>query len=413
MIAPLQGIRVVEVANWMAAPGAAAILADLGAEVIKVEPLGGDPMRGATRLPKRPEGAAPIDASFQMDNRGKRGIAVALNQPDGVALVRRLVAQADVFVTNLLPERQQRFGLDPDTLMADNARLVHATLTGYGLDGPDARRAGYDLTAFFGRGGLSQLMTEPGGSAPRVRPAQGDHTAALALSTAILAALRLAETQDEGQVIDVSLYATALWTMGTDLSPGLVDGQNPPAIGRKGRPHALHGTFRTADDRLLLLFMPEPHWWPKFCAAVERPEWIEDERFATFHARLEHMPVLTDLLDAVIATRPLAEWSERFDQAGLIWAPASTVAEIVADPHAEAAGLFPELDHASGERFRTVGVPFAIRGADVGPRGAGPELGEHTREVLTTLGVDAQEIDSLVDAGIVGEPAYDQQGARQ
>jgi crotonobetainyl-CoA:carnitine CoA-transferase CaiB-like acyl-CoA transferase len=256
-------------------------------------------------------------------------------------------------------------------------------------------------------------MSEPGGSAPRVRPAQGDHTAALALSTAILAALRLAETQDEGQVIDVSLYATALWTMGTDLSPGLVDGQNPPAIGRKGRPHALHGTFRTADDRLLLLFMPEPHWWPKFCAAVERREWIEDERFATFHARLEHMPVLTDLLDAVIATRPLAEWSERFDQAGLIWAPASTVAEIVADPHAEAAGLFPELDHASGERFRTVGVPFAIRGADVGPRGAGPELGEHTREVLTTLGVDAQEIDSLVDAGIVGEPAYDQQGARQ
>jgi len=370
-------------------------------------------MRGATRLPSRPEGATPIDASFQMDNRGKRGIAVALNQPDGVALVRRLVAQADVFVTNLLPERQQRFGLDPDTLMADNARLVHATLTGYGLDGPDARRAGYDLTAFFGRGGLSQLMTEPGGSAPRVRPAQGDHTAALALSTAILAALRLAETQDEGQVIDVSLYATALWTMGTDLSPGLVDGQNPPAIGRKGRPHALHGTFRTADDRLLLLFMPEPHWWPKFCAAVERPEWIEDERFATFHARLEHMPVLTDLLDAVIATRPLAEWSERFDQAGLIWAPASTVAEIVADPHAQAAGLFPELDHASGERFRTVGVPFAIRDADVGPRGAGPELGEHTREVLTTLGVDAQEIDSLVDAGIVGEPAYDQQGARQ
>jgi crotonobetainyl-CoA:carnitine CoA-transferase CaiB-like acyl-CoA transferase len=130
MSAPLQGIRVVEVANWMAAPGAAAILADLGADVVKVEPLGGDPMRGATRLPSRPKGAAPIDASFQMDNRGKRGIAVALNDPDGVALVRRLVAGADVFVTNLLPERQRRFGLDPQTLMTDNGRLVHATLTG-------------------------------------------------------------------------------------------------------------------------------------------------------------------------------------------------------------------------------------------------------------------------------------------
>jgi crotonobetainyl-CoA:carnitine CoA-transferase CaiB-like acyl-CoA transferase len=402
MTTPLQGIRVVEVANWMAAPGAAAILADLGADVIKVEPLGGDPMRGATRLPARPKGAAPIDASFQMDNRGKRGIAIALNDPDGVAVVRRLVAQADVFVTNLLPERQRRFGLDPETLMTDNARLVHATLTGYGLEGPDAERPGYDLTAFFGRGGLSQLMTEPGGAAPRVRPAQGDHTAALALSTAILAALRLAETQGEGQVIDVSLYATALWTMGTDLSPALVDGQNPPPIGRKGRPHALHGTFRGADGRMLLLFMPEPHWWPKFCAAVERPEWVEDERFATFHARLEHMSVLTDLLDEVFASRPLAEWTERLDAAGLIWAPAATLAEIVADPHAEAVGLFPELEHPSGERVRTVAVPFAIRGADVGPRGAGPEIGEHTHEVLAALGLGEQEIDSLVHAGVVG-----------
>jgi crotonobetainyl-CoA:carnitine CoA-transferase CaiB-like acyl-CoA transferase len=410
MTAPLRGIRVIEVANWMAAPGAAAILADLGADVVKVEPLGGDPMRGATRLPSRPEGAAPIDASFQMDNRGKRGIAVALNTPDGVAVVRGLVADADVFITNLLPERQRRFGLDPTTLESVNARLVHATLTGYGLDGPDAERAGYDLTAFFGRGGLSHLMTEPGGAAPRVRPAQGDHTAALALSTAILAALRLAETEGKGQVVDVSLYATALWTMGTDLSPALVDGQNPPAIGRKGRPHALHGTFRCADGRALLLFMPEPHWWPKFCHAVDRPEWIEDERFATFHARVEHMPALTDLLDDVVATRRLAEWAERFDSAGLIWAPASTLAEIVEDPHAEAVGMFPEVDHPSGETFRTVAIPFAIGGADVGPRGAGPELGEHTREVLAGLGLEGHEIDSLVEAGVVGESAHVNQG---
>src|SRR3954453_9568135 len=219
MAAPLEGVRVVEVANWMAAPGAAALMADMGADVIKVEPLRGDAMRGATRQPQGPQGQAPIDAAFQMDNRGRRSIAVALNRPEGADLVRRLATGADVFLCNLLPARQAKYGLDPRSVCAVTPRLVHATLTGYGTSGPDVARPGYDLTAFFGRGAVLDAMSEPANSAPpRLRRAQGGDPAALALLASILAALRLVEATGEGQVVDVSLLGAAAWTMSSDLS---------------------------------------------------------------------------------------------------------------------------------------------------------------------------------------------------
>ena len=271
MTAPLEGTRVVELAGWMAGPGAAALMADLGADVVKVEPLRGDPVRGVIRKPVQPEGAVPLDPGYQMDNRGKRGIALAVNTPQGQEVVRRLVAGADVYLSNLLAPRQAKYGLDADTLLGVNPRLVHATLTGYGLTGPDAAKPGFDITAFFGRGGITHSITQPGSQAPRARPAQGDHAAALALTTAVLAALRLVERTGEGQVVDVNLLATAAWTMSTDLSTTLVDGENPRTLGRRLRVHALQESFRTSDDRWVLLFMPEPHWWPRWCAAVGRP----------------------------------------------------------------------------------------------------------------------------------------------
>lgn len=397
--APLEGVRVVEVAGWMAAPGAAAALADLGADVVKVEPLRGDPVRGIIR---QPAVAEPFDAPFQMDNRGKRGIAVALDRPEGQELVRRLADGADVFVNNLLLRRQQRFGLDAETLLARAPRLVHATMTGYGLEGPDAARPGFDITTFFGRGGITHAITEPGGQAPRARPAQGDHAAALALVAAVLAALRLVERTGQGQVVDVNLLATAAWTMSTDLSSTLVDGQDPPALGRRHRRHALQESFRTADDRWVLLFMPEPHWWPRFCAVAGRPEWVDDPRLSTVAARSEHMPLVTDLMDELFATRPLDAWAQALDEAGLTWGPAATVSEVAADPHLLAVGAFPQLEHPEAGTFRTVAVPMRLRGADIGPRGPAPELGEHTREVLTELGLSAADIDAAVTDGVVG-----------
>ncbi|MBM7807940.1 crotonobetainyl-CoA:carnitine CoA-transferase CaiB-like acyl-CoA transferase [Geodermatophilus bullaregiensis] len=402
MAAPLEGVRVVEVATWMAAPGAAALMADMGADVVKVEPLRGDPMRGATRQPRVPEGEAPVDAAFQMDNRGKRSIAVALDEAQGADLVRRLAARADVFLCNLLPTRQARFGLDAPALHALNPRLVHATLTGYGPSGPDAARPGYDLTAFFGRGAVLDAMSEPANSAPpRLRPAQGDHTAALALFGGVLAALRLVEATGEGQVVDVSLLAAAAWTMSSDLSATLVDGVTPTPQGRIARPHALHGGFRCADRRWILLFMPEPRWWPPFCETVGHPEWVDDERFATVGARAANMPELTRLMDDAFATRPLSEWSALFDERGFIWGPASTVSEFAADEQAAADGLFPTIEEPSGRRFRTVRAPLRLRGGDVGPRGPAPGVGEHTAAVLTELGVTGDDLAALTRDGVI------------
>jgi crotonobetainyl-CoA:carnitine CoA-transferase CaiB-like acyl-CoA transferase len=401
MVAPCSGIRVVELTNWMAAPSAAAVLADLGADVVKVEPLRGDPVRGLMRPPKLPEGAPRLDFSFQVDNRGKRSVAIAIDRPEGADLVRRLIPETDIFLCNLLPQRQTRYGLDAKALLAINPRLIHATLTGYGLTGPDAQRPGYDVTTFFGRGAVLDAMREPGGVVSQPRPAQGDHATGLALVAALLAALRLVDATGHGQIVDVSLLGVAAWTMATDLAAALVDGR---PISKRDRHHVLTplaNRFCCSDDRWIMLNMPELHWWPLFCTAMGAPQWLDDPRFATPKDRYDNMPALIDLIDEVFATQTLAEWGRIFDEAGLIWGPAATVDELARDPQAAAVGLFPELEH-DGFRFRTIAAPFNIAGADLRPRGLAPDIGQHTTEVLQAAGLTEDEVAALAAAGVIG-----------
>ncbi len=408
MEAPLSDIRVVEVTNFVAAPSAGAILSDFGADVVKVEPLRGDTWRGMTRPPKPPRGMPNLDYGFLVDNRGKKSVAIALDTPDGADLVQRLVARADVFLCNLLLHRQRRYGLDWPTLRGVNPRLVHATFTGYGMSGPDVLRPGYDVTAFFGRGGVAAAMTDPGMVAPMPRPAQGDHTAGLALALGILAALRLVEHSGEGRAVDASLLGTAAWTIATDLSAVLIDGREPTKRDRHHLISPLANRFLCGDGLWILLTMPELHWWPRFCEAFGHVEWLTDARFDTPKSRFDNMPTLIDLMDAEFATRSRDDWGRIFDDAGLIWGPASTISELASDPQAAAAGLFPAVEHPSGGAFRTVAVPVHIDGVAIGPRGLAPEIGQHTAEVLEGAGLTPGEVSALAAAGVVGPPSLDE-----
>ncbi len=403
MHAPLEGITIIEVDSWMAAPSAAAILADLGAEVIKIEPLSGDAMRNLSRPLKIDSKFADYDFQFDVDNRGKRSITLALDQDAGVEVAHRLIETADVFLCNLLIQRQKKYRLDPESLLAINPKLVHATLTGYGTTGPDAWRPGYDVTAFFGRSGLYDAMREGDeGDVPQARPAQGDHTTGLALTTAILGALRLAERTGEGQVVETSLYETAIWTQASDFAVTAVD---TAPVRRRARHEMLTPTanrYRCGDNKWVVFNMLDAGAWERFCRALGREDWLEDPRFADGKGRYRHMAELVDGVDATLAQKTRDEWGKIFDEAGLIWGPVLTLDETASDPHAHAIGVFPEIEHPTLGAYRTVNVPFRFTTADVRPRGPAPALGADTQAVLERAGLTPEEIDALRSSRTVG-----------
>lgn len=404
MSTPLEDVTVLEVDNYMAAPSAGAILADLGARVIKVEPLTGDPMRGIGRPAKVDGDLSKYDLSFDVDNRGKHSVAIALDTPEGAALVHRLVKESQVFMCNLLPHRQQRFGLDPDSLMKVNPQVVHATLTGYGTNGPDALRPGYDVTAFFGRSGLYDAMREgDDGDVPMARPAQGDHTTGLALVGAILAGLRLAERTGQGQVVETSLYETAIWTQATDFGVTAVD---RAPVRRRARHQMLTpaaNRYPCGDGKWIVLNTMGESAWHKLCRALGRDHWLEDERFKSSKGRYDHMAELVDGMDATLAAKSRDEWGEIFDREGLIWGPVLTLEEVADDRQAEAIDMFPSIDHERLGTYRSVRIPMRIRDADIRPRGPSPDLGQHTLEILTEAGLSEAEIARLIEQGAIGD----------
>jgi crotonobetainyl-CoA:carnitine CoA-transferase CaiB-like acyl-CoA transferase len=403
MRAPLEGVRVVAVDSFMAAPSAGAILADLGADVIKIEPLTGDPIRGMGRPAKVDGDLRSYDLQFDVDNRGKRSIAIALDTAEGAALAQRLAGQAQVFMCNLLPHRQERFGLDSASLMAINPSIVHATLTGYGTNGPDATRPGYDVTAFFGRSGLYDAMREgDDGIVPNARPAQGDHTAGIALVAAILAGLRVAEATGDGQVVETSLFEAAVWTQASDFAITAVD-QAP--VRRRRRTEMITpaaNRFPCGDGHWIVLNNLGTTAWDRMCGAMGLDDLIDDERFATAKTRFDNMEELIGLLDERFATRTRDEWGGIFDDSGVIWGPVLGLHEVAVDPQAEAIGLFPSIEHPVHGTYRTVRSPMRFEGLEVGPRGPSPKTGEHTREVLESLGLSADEIDELVATDVAG-----------
>ena len=398
MTGPLDDLTVLEVANWVAAPSCGALLADLGAEVTKVEPLGGDGMRGKLRQ----AAGVDVDLPFQLSNRGKRSIAVDLNDERGRALVQELAGQVDVLLTNLLPDRLARYGLGPDAVRAANPRLVYGLVTGYGSTGADADRIAFDLTAFFGRGGISGLMGEPDGPPPTFRPGQGDHPTGLALLSGVLAALHERHRTGEGQLVETTLLRTAAWTIGCDVSVALVDRQQPARRARTDAMSPMNTAYRCADGRWVLLSAQDQRLWGRFCGAIGRPELADDKRFATPQDRYRNRAEIIGLLDGVFASAPASSWAAALDASGVVWAPAATLPELVDDPQARAVGMWAEVDHPVAGPFETLAAPFTMASSTVAVRGPAPEVGEHTEEVLRRFGVAGGRVAELFAAGVLG-----------
>ncbi len=395
----LTGVRVLEVANWLAAPAGCGLLADFGADVVKVEPPTGDAYRGY-----RPQAAGydlPFNVGFELDNRGKKGITLNLDQPRAREIIYRLVENVDVFVTNLIPARRERFGLTYDDLTGHRPDLIHVSVTGYGSEGPDRDRPGYDYAAFWARSGIMGLMGEPTGPPPPQRPGMGDHTTALLIAGSVAMALLHRQRTGQGQEVDVSLHNTGMWVLGVDVQAALV-GADASRLSRLSVPNPLWNSYRTSDGRwIMLVMLVSDMYWPGFCRAIGREELEDDPRFSTFESRTEKREELIALLDDVFAQRTLEEWAPALDEYRCIWAPAQSVRDAVTDPQSQARRAFAKIDHPVVGEMELVDTPVKFSKARVGVRGPAPELGQHTEEVLLEAGYGWDEIAKLREEAVI------------
>jgi crotonobetainyl-CoA:carnitine CoA-transferase CaiB-like acyl-CoA transferase len=397
MTAPLEGIRVVEVASFVAAPSAGALLADLGAEVIKVEVPEGELYRHMRPRMNGFKRDLDLSPAFEMDNRGKRSLALDLTRPEALAALLRVIDHADVVLTNLLPGRQKRFGLDAASLRARKPALIHAMLNGYGPTGDEADRPAFDYTAYWARTGMMDLMRAPDAVPAFLRPGVGDHAAGMSLVAGILAALRVRDRTGQGQAIDVSLLQIGFYIQGNDLAQSLAVGESPPMHERREPRNPLWNPYPTQDGRWLMLVMVDSiKYWPAVCRGVGREDLVNDPRFSGPVERYKNSRELVAILDEVFLSRPLADWEAALEKAGIIWSAVRRMHEVADDPQASAMGYFPTVDHPRVGPVKTVGPPFRMSDFPMAANLPAPELGADSAAILREAGLSDDEIAKLV-----------------
>ena len=398
----LDGIRVVEMGVWVAGPATAGILADWGADVVKVEPPAGDPMRGLFRVAMGSE--VPHNPPFDLDNRGKRSVVLDVAGDAGREAFEALLAKADVFVTNLRPSALARLGLAHADVRARHPRLVYASVSGYGIEGDEADRAGYDVGAFWARSGMADLFRLQAEPPLSLRGGVGDHVTGIATVAGILAALLAGGGCGRGRLVETSLLRTGMYCIGWDLGIQLVYDKLRGTLPRDQSDNPMVNCYRAGDDRWFwLIGLEGDRHFPMLCEAIERLDLLVDERFSTALARRQNRRELIGILDAVFAQRSREDWAVGFDREGVWWVPVQTPAEAVRDPQAIANGAICTVEGgASGEDFRAIATPVSFRddGAVVPPPRlrAVPALGADTREVLREAGLDDVTIDAAVAA---------------
>jgi crotonobetainyl-CoA:carnitine CoA-transferase CaiB-like acyl-CoA transferase len=393
MPGPLDGTRVIDLGGWVVGPSAAAILADWGADVVKIEPPDGDPNRAWT---------TDRNPTFELDNRGKRSITLDLRVPEGVGVLLELLTDADVLVTNLRPRVLESLGLDYESLAARYPALVYAAITGYGSQGPDRDRAAYDGGAFWARAGVLASMTLPDAELPFTPGGSGDHITAITAVAGIAAALASRARSGRGQQVSTSLFRSGIFTIGADVNRVLRLGE---AFGTRHRTdvfNPLYNSYECADGRHLFLLglQPDRHWAP-LVAALEAPELLDDPRFSGARERAANASALIAILSSRFASAPFAEWTARLDAHDMWWAPVQGPLDIPHDPQAVAAGAFIEAPVTEGTATMVATpVDFSDTPWEVARRA--PEIGEHTEELLLERGLSWEKISDLRDRGALG-----------
>lgn len=392
----LEGLRVVELATYIAAPGAAGIMADWGADVIKVESPEGDPMRRFFDTIASQQDANPV---FELDNRGKRAVVLDIRSDAGREAMKALVATADVFLTNVRPGALARAGLDHEALRSLNPRLIYCSLTGYGLEGPDADKAGMDVAAFWSRAGVGSITAPKGAEPFPIRTGMGDHVTSLATVSAILAAVFERQTTGVGRLVETSLLRTGVYAIGSDMAIQLRFGKLASTRGRREAIQPLANFFKTRDGRWICLLPRQGATdWARIAQAAGQPELVDDPRFASAKSRRENTAALVDLLDAAFGAMDYEDVAAALDEGDLTWAPYQTPRELIGDPQAEAAGCFVDTPDGAGGTFKAPASPARFPGAQDGPRGPAPKLGADTAAVFRELGWAEDRIAILTGA---------------
>lgn len=394
-----EGLKVIDCASFIAAPAAATALSDFGADVIKIEPPGaGDPVRNLPNLPGYP--ISPHNYAWMLEGRNKKSLALDLSKPEGQAVLRKLAADCDVFITNFPPPVRKKLGVTYKDLAPLNDRLVYASFTGYGEIGAEADKPGFDSNAWWARSGLMDLVRETDESTPaRSMPGMGDHPCAMSMFAGIVTALYQRERTGKGTQVMSNLMVNGIWSNGIYAQAALCGATFQKRPPRDRALNAVTCHYKCSDNRWIILsLLNEEKQFPVFAKVIDREDLLTDPRFETKPVRHKNAPALIAILDEVFATKPLAYWRKTLDGNGLIFGVVGIPADIPDDPQmreTEAVVQFADSD------LRTINTPIFIEGAQKVPPRMAPHVGQNSDEVLAAAGFNAAEIAKMRAAGIV------------